>query len=162
LFPVEPTYGIEELAERAGVSRRTVRYYVQRGLLPAPTGLGRGRHYTEAHLATLVRIRELQEAGVPLADIAARLAQPEFVSPQGRDRGVHPEPSRAGTREPATREPAALEPRQSSWTRVRLSDDLEVHVRGRRLDEETLRALERAVTRVFAATGARRSGEGRD
>jgi hypothetical protein len=34
LLSQEPRYGIDELAERGGVSRRTVRYYVQRGLLP--------------------------------------------------------------------------------------------------------------------------------
>src|SRR5687767_2623518 len=70
-------YGIEELAELGGVTRRTVRYYVQRGLLPAPTGTGRGQHYTDEHLATLVQIRQLQEAGVPLAEIPARLGRPE-------------------------------------------------------------------------------------
>ncbi|MDP9381147.1 MAG: MerR family DNA-binding transcriptional regulator [Chloroflexota bacterium] len=30
--------GISELAERAGVSLRTVRYYVSEGLLPPPGG----------------------------------------------------------------------------------------------------------------------------
>jgi len=74
-------YGVEELAERAGVTRRTVRYYVQRELLPPPRGLGRGKHYTEAHLATLVRIKELQEAGVPLDEIAARLQGREPARP---------------------------------------------------------------------------------
>ena len=37
-------YNIDELADLGGVSRRTVRYYVQEGLLPAPLGVGRGRH----------------------------------------------------------------------------------------------------------------------
>src|SRR5713101_5680023 len=69
----ERCYGIEELAELGGVTRRTVRYYVQRGLLPTPLGTGRGPHYTPAHLQRLMHIRKLQETGVPLADIAARL-----------------------------------------------------------------------------------------
>jgi DNA-binding transcriptional MerR regulator len=37
-------YAIGDLAELAGVSRRTIRYYVQEGLVPAPLGLGRGSH----------------------------------------------------------------------------------------------------------------------
>lgn len=114
----EAVYGIDELADRAGVSRRTVRYYVQRGLLPAPTGVGRGKHYTEGHLARLVRIRELQEEGVALVDIASRL--------EGR--------------EPVARAEDAL-PVQSTWTRIALSPDVELMVRGRRLDEAAVRRL---------------------
>ena len=113
----EPSYGPDELAERAGVSRRTVRYYVQRGLLPAPSGLGRGKHYGEAHLARLIRIRELQAEGVPLEDIAARL-----------DGAAQP-----------TRAVARAE--QSSWTRIVLSPDVELHVRGRRLSDTQVERL---------------------
>ena len=69
----QPRYSIGELADLGGVSRRTVRYYVQRGLLEAPTGLGRGRHYTRRHLDTLTRVRKLQEAGYGLAEIAGGL-----------------------------------------------------------------------------------------
>src|SRR5262245_47430903 len=69
----ERCYGIEELAELGGVTRRTVRYYVQRGLLPTPLGTGRGPHYTAAHLERLIHIRKLQEVGVPLTEIATQL-----------------------------------------------------------------------------------------
>ena len=117
----ENLYGVEELAERAGVSRRTVRYYVQRGLLPPPLGLGRGKHYTPAHLAALVRIRELQEAAVPLEEIAERL--------QGREPKAVSAPSVS----------------QAMWTRVVLSADVELHVRGRRLSEEQVQKLLRVV-----------------
>src|SRR5215510_9525304 len=81
----ERRYGIEELAELGGVTRRTVRYYVQRGLLPMPLGTGRGPHYTPAHLQRLIHIRKLQEAGVPLVEIAARLngTLPTLVSAPG-------------------------------------------------------------------------------
>src|ERR1700742_940029 len=120
-----PSYGVEELAERAGVSRRTVRYYVQRGLRPPRLGLGRGDHYTEAHLAKLVRIRELQEAGVSLDQIAARL------------NGDAPEAAAPG---------ASV---QSTWTRVEMGRDIEVHVRGRRLSEDQVRRLEVAIKRVL-------------
>src|SRR5512138_508914 len=104
-------YSAEELAERANVSRRTVRYYVQRGLLPAPLGLGRGKHYTEAHLECLIRIRELQETSVPLEDIASRLqgSTPKSESPM----------------------PSV----QTTWTRVVLTEDIELHLRGRRLTD---------------------------
>ena len=59
-------YGIDELAELGGVSRRTVRYYVQEQLLPPPLGVGRGRHYGRAHLDALLRVKSMQEAGLTL------------------------------------------------------------------------------------------------
>lgn len=65
----EPRYGIEELADLAGVTRRTVRFYVQEGLLPTPLGRGRGRHYGPAHLKRLLEVKALQERGLPLAAI---------------------------------------------------------------------------------------------
>ena len=43
------TFSIGSLAEAAGVSRRTVRFYVQGELLEPPIGPGRGAHHTEAH-----------------------------------------------------------------------------------------------------------------
>src|SRR6476620_8055386 len=54
---------IGELADSAGLSRRAIRFYVQQGLLPTPTGRGRGRHYDGTHLQALRRIGELQAAG---------------------------------------------------------------------------------------------------
>ena len=65
-------YGIDELAELGGVSRRTVRYYVQERLLPPPLGVGRGRHYGRAHLDALLRVKSMQEAGLTL-DFRLRL-----------------------------------------------------------------------------------------
>jgi DNA-binding transcriptional MerR regulator len=66
-------YAIGELATLGGVSRRTVRYYVQEGLIPAPLGLGRGNHYTPQHLEHLLRVKALQESGRTLLDIRRAL-----------------------------------------------------------------------------------------
>jgi len=52
---------IDELAERAGVPRRTIRYYTQQGLLPSPTLRGRVGYYDERHVERLRLIKELQE-----------------------------------------------------------------------------------------------------
>src|SRR6478609_8886644 len=75
-----PRYAIGDLADLGGVSRRTVRYYVQEGLLPAPLGLGRGNHYTREHLDQLLRVKAMQEAGHTLDEIKSARA----VEPNGR------------------------------------------------------------------------------
>jgi len=67
-------WGIAELAERAGVTPRTVRYYVAEGLLPPPGGAGQQRTYSEEHLLRLAAIRRLKEAYLPLEEIRRRLA----------------------------------------------------------------------------------------
>lgn len=67
------TYKLDELARAAGVSARTVRYYVQRGLLPAPAFRGRDTVYTGEHLVRLRGIKFLQERFLPLDAIQAEL-----------------------------------------------------------------------------------------
>ena len=70
----ERKFGIGELVQAAGVPRRTIRYYVQRGLLPPPEGAGRGHYYRESHLERLLGIKELQGRGMGLAEILARFS----------------------------------------------------------------------------------------
>ncbi|WP_432839921.1 MerR family transcriptional regulator [Dactylosporangium sp. CA-092794] len=64
---------ISELAELAGSTVRTIRYYHQIGLIPVPPARHGRRDYDLTHLARLVRIRWLAQAGIPLATIAAML-----------------------------------------------------------------------------------------
>lgn len=67
-------YKLEELAREGGTSPRTVRYYVQRGLLPAPSFRGKDTGYAREHLVRLRAIKRLQEAYFPLDAIAGELA----------------------------------------------------------------------------------------
>lgn len=62
----ERRFSISELAALAGISGRTVRYYVQRGLIPPPDGRGPGRHYGPEHLDRILRLRDLQRTGLSL------------------------------------------------------------------------------------------------
>lgn len=101
-------FGIDELADLGGVSRRTVRFYVQAGLLPAPLGVGRGRHYDQSHLDRLLRVKAEQEAGLSLDEIRARRTPPSGCS----------QPSAA---------PPRLLPR-STWRRLELAPGIELHV----------------------------------
>ncbi|GEC03079.1 transcriptional regulator [Streptomyces spinoverrucosus] len=72
----EPTLTIDELAARAGVTVRTVRFYGTKGLLPPPViGPRRVGHYGREHLARLELIEELQRQGMTLAAIERYLRQ---------------------------------------------------------------------------------------
>ncbi|MEU2510848.1 MerR family transcriptional regulator, partial [Streptomyces syringium] len=66
----EPTLTVDELAARAGITVRTVRFYSTRGLLPPPEiGPRRVGHYGPDHLSRLALIEELQQQGLTLAAI---------------------------------------------------------------------------------------------
>jgi DNA-binding transcriptional MerR regulator len=71
--PDDARYTLTELADLAGVTPRTVRYYLAQGLLPAVGVSGPGAKYDDAHLARLRLIRRLQAQHLPLADIRRQL-----------------------------------------------------------------------------------------
>lgn len=62
----------EELAEAAGISLRTVRYYVQEEIIDPPFGRGPGRHFGDRHLLQIRRARLLQDSGFDLETIRDR------------------------------------------------------------------------------------------
>ena len=66
-------YNIETMGKLLELSRRTIRYYIQRGLLNPPEGGGRGSYYTEEHLERLKRIKKWSEQGVPIFQMKERL-----------------------------------------------------------------------------------------
>lgn len=84
-----PTLTIDELAARAGVTVRTVRFYGTKGLLPPPEiGPRRVGHYGQEHLARLALIEELQQQGMTLAAIERYVQQlPTDLSV--RDLAIH-------------------------------------------------------------------------
>lgn len=71
--PVSDLLTIDQLAERSGVSVRTIRFYAGRGLLPAPRLRGRTGLYGPAHVARLELVCELSALGFTLAAIEAQL-----------------------------------------------------------------------------------------
>ena len=103
---------IGELADRTGLSRRTIRFYVQQGLLPAPYGYGRGSAYTEEHVDTVSRIHTLQAAGHSLAAIKRILAGQDPLET----------PNKPHSRKARATMTAGL------WTRLRLAEGLELHL----------------------------------
>jgi DNA-binding transcriptional MerR regulator len=77
---MEPTspdrrYSADELATLAGVPRRTLRYYIQLGLIERPIGETRAAYYTWQHLRQLLEVRRLSEQGFSLERVQELLAQ---------------------------------------------------------------------------------------
>jgi DNA-binding transcriptional MerR regulator len=68
------TFSLDELATVADVPRRTVRYYIEFGLLEGAEGETRAARYTRRHLETLLQIRRLTAEGLALSRIKQRLA----------------------------------------------------------------------------------------
>ena len=62
---------IDELAQKAGLTVDTIRYYSREGLLTPPERSGRHKLYGREHLDRLTRIRLLQEQKFSLAAIRA-------------------------------------------------------------------------------------------
>jgi DNA-binding transcriptional MerR regulator len=106
-------FKLEELARAADVAPRTIRYYVQRGLLPAPEFRGKDTTYGAEHLRRLRAIKRMQEARVPLEEIAARLGAGREDAPP-----------------PAAREVAAPSvPIQGErWARLPIAPGLDLHL----------------------------------
>jgi DNA-binding transcriptional MerR regulator len=95
-------FSLAELAEKAGLPGRTIRYYIARGLLPGPLKAGRDAAYGVEHLERLRIIGRLQAEGLTLLEIARRLSG---------------EPSRMPV------------PEATPWWQYRLAEDVIVTVR---------------------------------
>jgi DNA-binding transcriptional MerR regulator len=168
----EPTtYTLSELCQAAGVSERTVRYYVTQGLLPSP-GAGRGVRWSQEHLERLRLILDLKEKHLPLAairrriegmaaaEVSALLATQRSQAPASSAAdyvqkvlaGVRPAPAprkqaasaRAAASAPPS--PAQQAVTRTTWERVTLDQDVELHVR-----RPLSRPQDKRVQRLLAA-----------
>jgi DNA-binding transcriptional MerR regulator len=87
----EPTYRIGEVAELVSTTPRTIRYYEELGLLPAPPSHAKGRHRTYGEgdvrrLQELIRLRDL--LGVSLEELKS-LVEAEEARAVLRERWQH-------------------------------------------------------------------------
>lgn len=67
------TYSLDELANEADVTPRTIRYYIAEGLLPPPLSPGRNARYTQEHLNRLRMITQMKARYLPLKEIRRTL-----------------------------------------------------------------------------------------
>jgi len=71
------SYSLTELADATGIEARTIRSYIERGLLPNAQARGRGASYSVEHLARLRVIQSLRRArpNIALSEIRILLQQ---------------------------------------------------------------------------------------
>ena len=125
------SYTIDELAALVELPRRTVRYYIQMGLLDRPIGEKRAAFYTTVHLERLLTIRKWQQAGLSLERIGELLKGNEGCElPPPRPRG-------AGTVE--------------VWSHLVVTDGLEITLEPSRsgMSPEQVREFFRSVTSLY-------------
>jgi len=124
------TFTLDEIAALAELPRRTVRYYIQTGLVDRPQGIGKGAYYTERHVEQLLLVRKWQLAGLSLERISE-------VLKQATKGPLPPAPRRKGTVE--------------VWSHMVVADGVEVTLdpSRARLSPEQVRAFFRGVAQVY-------------
>ncbi len=125
----EQRYSIDELAALVELPRRTVRYYIQEGLVDRPHGSRRAAYYTRRHLDQLLEIRKWQRAGLSLERIRELLHTPAAAE-------VPPRPRGRGSVE--------------VWSHIVIDPGLELHVAPDQagLDPEQVRTLARELVKL--------------
>lgn len=124
------TFTLDEIAALVELPRRTVRYYIQSGLVDRPHGAGKGAYYTRRHVEQLLAVRKWQLAGLSLERIG------ELLHQQAAD-PMPPAPRRAGTVE--------------VWSHLVVADGVEVHIEPGRagFSPEQVRRFFRAVSQAY-------------
>lgn len=122
-------FSLDELCALTELPKRTIRYYIQLGLVARPLGETRAAHYTGAHLDQLLRIRAWSAAGVSLERIRELLAGGAASAPSPR------------------RGPGTVE----VWSHLVISDGVELMVEPGRagLSTEQIRQLHAGILRLI-------------
>jgi DNA-binding transcriptional MerR regulator len=124
-------HSIDGLSALVEMPLRTVRYYIQLGLVDRPIGEKKAAYYTATHVDQLLTIRKWQTAGLSLDRIREILAtaEPGLLPP--------PRPRGAGTVE--------------VWSHLVVADGLEITLEPGRagLSSEEVRALFRGITALY-------------
>ena len=167
-LPTPESFDLPGLSDRTRISPRTIRFYIQQGLVPSPEARGPGAHYGQEHVDRLHLIKRLQQEHLPLSEIRRRI---EKLSPDDVKRILAAKPERTpdSAREYVQRvlsegvgsvkapEPPAMyammaempreRPRpsraaRSQWERFSFAPEVELHVR-RPVSREDNRKIER-------------------
>jgi DNA-binding transcriptional MerR regulator len=123
-------FSIAELCTLSDLPLRTIRFYIQQGLVAHPRGEKKAAKYSKLHLDQLLTIKKWQAAGLSLERIRELLAEPD-----------------ANQAPPKPRWPGMVE----VWSHVHIADGVELHIEPGRacLSPEQLRAFLKAVMAAY-------------
>jgi DNA-binding transcriptional MerR regulator len=129
-------FTIDEVCALVEMNKRTVRYYIQKGLVTRPEGTGKGAFYSHTHLEQLLAIRKWKGAGLSLDRIQDILAAENEGGTS--DRLLPP---------PLPHKKGIVE----VWSHLHVGDGIELHVEPRRagLSPEQVRALFKEVMNLI-------------
>jgi len=122
------TFSLDDLCRLTNLNKRTVRFYIQEGLVDRPEGTKRGAYYVARHLEQLLEVVKWQGAGLSLGRIK------ELIG--GAD-GETPLPP------PRRRRPGEIE----VWSHLLIQAGVELHIDPKQADmtPDEVRALARGV-----------------
>jgi DNA-binding transcriptional MerR regulator len=129
-------FTIDEICALVEMNKRTVRYYIQKGLVNRPVGIGKGAFYNRRHLEQLLSIRKWKTAGLSLERIQDILAGEKDGG--ASDKPVPP---------PLGKKQGAVE----VWSHLYVGDGIELNIEPRRagLSPEQVRVLFREIMSLY-------------
>ncbi len=135
-------FALDELCALTELSKRTIRFYIQEGLVARPEGSKRGSFYTRDHLDQLLEIQKWQRAGLSLDRIRELL-----IDPLG---GEQVPPLRK-------KQPGEIE----VWSHIHLGEGIELHIEPGKagLTPEQLRQLSRKTIELLKAIKGKEKAE---
>jgi DNA-binding transcriptional MerR regulator len=125
-------YTLDELCSLVGLTKRTIRFYMQEGLVSRPEGQKRGSYYLDIHLQQLQQIQAWQKAGYSLERIRELLED-----------GANPEETLVPLR--AQRGDVQV------WSRIHIAPGVELSIEPQQsgLNPDETRALYRKIAEII-------------
>jgi DNA-binding transcriptional MerR regulator len=122
---------LKELAKAAEISERTIRYYIQEGVLPPPLGAGPASYYGLKHLTRLSLVRRLKATLLSLSQIKQLLSELtpdelEQIADQFYDELAHTNPVVQGRARLERARPALAKTGPGAGSALPLQEELEV------------------------------------
>lgn len=123
-----PTFTLYELSALVKMDGRKIRFYIQKGLVGRPEGIGKGAFYTHKHLEQLLAVCKWKNAGLSLERIQEIFEDERQI--EGSEKLVPP---------PRAKKPGSVE----VWSHLYIADGVELHIEPQRsgLTPEQVRAL---------------------
>ncbi len=129
-------FSIEELSSLTGFKKRTIRYYIQKEIVDAPEGMGKGAVYTYLHLEQLLALKKWKSAGLSLDRIRELIRSQDQLNDS--DSYLPPVPKK---------NTGHIE----VWSHIHLNQGAELHIEPTQsgLSPEQIRSLCQEIIKVF-------------